>query len=121
MTERIVEKIEHIRALPEHIRLRYTVGAVVICMLFMIGIWILTIKQGFLEISPEVSRGKDQAEETISNASEAFPSTDSLRTLKENSEALRVENKDNAEEFINQELENKNTNFNNPGSNQVPQ
>lgn len=121
MTERIIKKIERIRMLPEHLRLRYTVGAVALCMIFVIGLWLLTLKQGFLEISPEVSRGKNQAEESFFNASEAFPTTDSLRTLKENSESLRVENKGNAEEFINQELENKNTNFNNPASNQVPQ
>lgn len=116
MTERILEKIERIRTLPEHIRLRYTIGAVAICMVFIIGIWLLTLKQGFLEISPEVSQGKDQAEETLSNVSNSFPNTDSLRDLKERSETLKVENKNNAEEFLNQELETKNTNFTNSGA-----
>lgn len=116
MTERIIQKIEHIRSLPEHMRLRYAFGAVAICMIFVIGIWILTLKQGFLQMSPEVSKGKDQAEETLSNIPEALPATDTLKSLKENSESLKVNaNKDNAEEFLNQELERKNTNPSNPG------
>jgi hypothetical protein len=115
MTERIIQKIEHIRSLPEHMRLRYAFGAVAICMIFVIGIWMLTLKQGFLQMSPEVSQGKDQAEETLSHIPESLPATDSLKSLKENSESLKVDaNKGNAEEFLNQELERKNTNPTNP-------
>lgn len=110
MTERIIQKIEHIRSLPEHIRLRYTIGAVIICMIFVVGVWVLTLKQGFSDISPEVSQGKDQAEETLSNMGEVFPDTNSLKTLKENSESLRANNPtDDAESFLNQETERKNS------------
>jgi hypothetical protein len=110
MIERIIGKIEHIRTLPEHIRLRYMMGMVAVCMIFIIGIWILTIKQGFSNISPEVSNGKDQAGETISNLKDDLPPTDSLRSLKENSDMLRLNEKENnAEDFVNEELERKST------------
>ncbi len=124
MTERILQKIEHIRSLPEHIRLRYTVGAVAICMLFVVGIWLLTLKQGFSEISPEVSSGKNQAEEALSNVSQSLPTTDSLRNLKETSESLRVNNNPlgtDADEFVNQELERKKTDSTLPTPNQESQ
>ncbi len=110
MTERLIQKIEHIRSLPEHIRLRYAFGAVAICMVFVIGVWLLTLKQGFHRISPEVSKGKEQAEETISNIPDTLPVTDSLRSLKESSESLRLNgNGGDADEFLNQELQRKET------------
>ena len=106
MTEHIVQKIEEIRQLPEHVRLQYALGAVAICMFFVIGVWILTLKQGFLGMSSEVSTGKDQAKETSTSVRESFPNTDSLRSLKENSESLRVNNAGgNADQFIEGELE----------------
>lgn len=43
----IEKKIEEIRAEPEHVRIRYVIGAVVISMLFVIIIWIASIKQTF--------------------------------------------------------------------------
>lgn len=110
MMERVTQKIEHIRTLPEHIRLRYALGAVIVCMVFVVGIWFLTLKQGLNDVSPEVSSGKEQVEENLSNLGEGFPDTNSLETLKQNSESLRVNNPtDDAETFLNQEIERKNT------------
>jgi hypothetical protein len=109
MIDRVIQKIEHIRTLPDHIRLRYTIGAVAICMIFVIGIWLLTLKQGLREISPEISEGKEQTGKTFDEMGNAFPNTNSLETLKENSESLRVNNPtDDAEGFLNQEAEKKN-------------
>lgn len=111
MTDSIIQKIEHIRSLPEHIRLRYTLVAVAICMIFVIGVWILTLKQGFLHIAPEVSDGKNQAEESLSQVKESFPDKESLKTLKESSGSLQVDtNKEGAEDFLQQELTRQNPN-----------
>lgn len=113
MIERILQKIEHIRSFPEHIRLRYTLGAVAACMIFVVGVWILTLRQGFLQISPEVSTGKEAAEETLSTLNETLPKADSLRSLKDEAESLRVNNNEgNADDFLNKELQEKNTNMN---------
>ena len=119
MAERLMRKIEEIRELPEHIRLRYVIGLVAICMLFIIGIWVLTVREGFLGAVSEVNTGSEQAKEGISNIRESLPSTDSLRTLKEQSEGLKVDaNPESTDQFINQELERSN---NGGALNQVPQ
>lgn len=119
MAERLIRKIEEIRALPEHLRLRYVIGLVAICMIFIIGIWILTLREGFLGSVSEVNTSTEQAKEGISTVRESFPNTDSLRTLKEQSEALKVNSgTESAEQFINQELE-RSTKENTP--NQIPQ
>lgn len=105
MTEKIIRKIEEIRQKPEHIRLQYTLGIVLVCMVFVIGIWILTLRQGFMGMADEVSSSKQQAEETITSVKEALPNSDSLRDLKESSEPLRVNsNESNADQFIESEL-----------------
>ena len=108
MTERILQKIEHIRSLPEHIRLRYALGSVIVCMVFVVGIWMLTLKQGFREISPEVDQGKKQAEDALSGMDQTLPVKESLQNLKEQSESLRVKSKEETtDEFLDQEIQRK--------------
>lgn len=43
----INEKIEEIRQKPEHERVRYVWGAVAISMLFVVIIWIVSLKENF--------------------------------------------------------------------------
>ena len=43
----INKKIEEIRQKPEHERIRYVWGMVVICMFFVIILWIISLKDGF--------------------------------------------------------------------------
>lgn len=106
MTERIAQKIEEIRQKPQHIRFRYTLGLVLVCMVFVLGVWILTLRQGFFGMKGEVSTGKEQVEETITTTKEAFPNPNSLRDLQKNSEPLRVNSaENNADQFIESQLE----------------
>lgn len=106
MSEKITQRIEEIRQKPEHIRFRYTLGLVLVCMIFVIGVWVLTLRQGFIGMKGEGDAGKEQAEEAITSAKEAFPNPSSLRDLQENNEPLRVNNtENNADQFIESELE----------------
>lgn len=106
MTERMVQKIEEIRSMPEHVRLQYAFGAVFICMIFVVGIWLLTLREGFLGVSSEMKEGSDEVESSISTVKSALPTTDSLRTLKEQSESLMLEKNDNnADQFLEGELQ----------------
>lgn len=105
MPEKITQKIEEIRQKPEHIRFRYTLGFVLVCMIFVMGVWILTIRQGFIGMKGEGDTGKEQAEEVMNSAKEIFPNSNSLRDLQENQEPLRVNNTENsADQFIEGEL-----------------
>ncbi|MFZ2187309.1 MAG: hypothetical protein WAV46_01645 [Candidatus Moraniibacteriota bacterium] len=54
MAQGLWEKIEAIRAQPEHIRMRYVVGCLFVSMLFIVGIWLLTVGESFHSISKEV-------------------------------------------------------------------
>lgn len=63
MARSLWEKIESIREQPEHIRMRYVVGCIVVSMLFILGIWLLSVGESFRNISREVPgatlKGKD--------------------------------------------------------------
>lgn len=57
----INKKIEEIREKPEHIRMRYVWGCVIVSMLFIFLIWIFSVKENFSSINfdrgslPEIS------------------------------------------------------------------
>lgn len=57
------EKIEWIREQPENIRMRYVLGCLFVSMAFILGIWLLSLKESFQSIKrdvPEVSeKGKE--------------------------------------------------------------
>ena len=50
----IEHKIKEIRRQPEHIRLRYVWGSVVVCMVAIIVIWFLSIKVNFMDLDGSV-------------------------------------------------------------------
>lgn len=79
--------IGDIRQKPEAIRVRYMYGCVVVTMLFILGIWFLSITESFRSIATEAPEIKDQA-------AQAFPksddSTDSLSELLEKGKTLDV-------------------------------
>ncbi len=66
----IEKKIEEIRKSPEHIRERYVWIAVIICMLFVLGIWLVSFKTTFksqekenLQIKELIEKSKDSIDE----------------------------------------------------------
>lgn len=115
MTERIARKIEEIRLQPEHVRLQYALGAVLVCMIFVLGVWILTLREGFLGVSAEMEEQDGTVENSISTVRQTLP-TDSLRTLQEQSESIRLNtgNANNADQFIEGELQRSTNNQNVP-------
>lgn len=46
----IQEKLEEIKKQPEHIRMRYVVGCVVVSMIFVFVVWLVSLKQNFEHI-----------------------------------------------------------------------
>lgn len=73
----INQKIEEIRQKPEHIKIRYVWGGVAISMLFIITIWILSMKTSFQKI--DSSEGQTlpdfrQSLEEINNIKDSTPS-----------------------------------------------
>lgn len=50
MARGLWEKIEHIREQPEHIRMRYVLGCLFVSMTFILGIWLLSLKESFNSI-----------------------------------------------------------------------
>lgn len=47
------KKIENIRSQPEHVRIRYVIGAVFVSMIFILIIWFAALKQSFYTIREE--------------------------------------------------------------------
>lgn len=50
MARGIWGKIEWIRAQPEHIRMRYVLGYLFVSMLFILGIWFLSLAESFQDM-----------------------------------------------------------------------
>ena len=73
----INNKIDEIRSKPEHIRVRYVWGTVAICMLFILVLWIFSVKDIFNSMNiqsessgsclTDIKKGfEDQGQETPS-------------------------------------------------------
>jgi hypothetical protein len=82
----IWEKIEAIRHQPESVRMRYALACVGISMLLIIGLWLLSVREGFSDFSEGLSA-------TIEKGKEINPQTDtpSLNDMFEQSKTLRVD------------------------------
>ena len=54
----IQEKLEEIKRQPEHIRMRYVLASVFISMIFVLVVWIISLKQNFKTIqgNPQVNK-----------------------------------------------------------------
>lgn len=72
----IEQKIEEIRRKPEHVRLRYTWGAVSVCMVAVLTIWFVSIKVNFANFDDDVSSA-------VSDAKNQFDILESGQDLKE--------------------------------------
>ncbi len=62
MFESLERKINEIRQQPEHIRLRYMWGALIISMIFIFAIWIMSIRINFVHV-----RNDDRSQATVDN------------------------------------------------------
>jgi hypothetical protein len=78
-----------IREEPEVIRMRYLIGSVVVAMLFVIGVWFLTIQQNFREPSSDAELRKQDVESLVTETKDALrEETTSLQQLKDSNQSL---------------------------------
>lgn len=86
MARGIWGKIEWIRAQPEHIRMRYVLGYLFISMLFILGIWLLSLAENFQGMKKDIPAAALKGKELLPK--EGVPS---LSGLLEQSVPLRVD------------------------------
>lgn len=89
MFERINQKIEMIREEPEAVRIRYAVLMVVVSMLFVLGVWLLTIRENFRETTADSPVKKQDLDSLVSDTKSALQTeTNSLQELKDSNQSL---------------------------------
>lgn len=99
MTTALWEKIEAIRKEPELIRRRYVMVCVSISMVFIIGIWLLSVSDTVTTTAEDLPKAMEQGK----NMTGGVPS---LNDLFEQSAPLRIETKaEQSNEFIKQQME----------------
>ncbi|MEI9966502.1 MAG: hypothetical protein WDN67_02530 [Candidatus Moraniibacteriota bacterium] len=76
MLNKLADKIAHIQTQPENVRIRYLVICLGVSMLFIVSIWILTLKENLHSIS----QTKAQIEELNPKSSEGGSLQDLLRS-----------------------------------------
>lgn len=84
MRETLWRKIEEIRREPEHIRQRYVLVCLVVSMIFILGIWLLSLKENFRSFSRTPLLGESEQDLLLK---EEPPS---LQDLTDEFETLRV-------------------------------
>ena len=72
----INKKIEHIRQQPEHIKMKYVWGAVVVCMFFIVIIWVISVKTMFHKST--AGQDLNQLKESFSKSDIQVPSISDL-------------------------------------------
>ena len=93
MAIEIWKRIEYIRQQPESVRMRYLLGCLVVSMLFILSIWLLSLRESFGIISSEVPAAPQSIPEALSGGS-----GQSLNDLVEGQTPLRVEENQNSGE-----------------------
>lgn len=76
MAKGLWEKIESIRQEPEHIRMRYVFGCLIVSMAFIVGIWLLSLGESFRNISKDVPGTVEKGKSMLPK--EKAPSIDDL-------------------------------------------
>ena len=84
----IWEKIENVRRQPEHIRMRYVWGSLIVSMLFIVSIWLLSLHESFSSLSKDTPTAIEQGKEALKGNGQPEPS---LSDLMEKNAALQVE------------------------------
>jgi hypothetical protein len=69
-------KIEWIRAQPEHIRMRYVLGYLFVSMLFILGIWFLSLAESFQDMRRDAPTAAPEGKDLLPK--EGIPSLSGL-------------------------------------------
>lgn len=97
------EKIEQIRQEPEHVRQRYVVISVSISMVFIVGIWLLSVGEN-------VSKTASDVPSAVEGGRSLVPKTPSLTELFGETAPLRLESDPvPGKQFLDQEITNRDT------------
>lgn len=96
------KKIEEIRRQPEAVRMRYAMIGVSVSMVFIFGIWLLSVQDGVSTVAEEVPAA-------LGNNNGLIGSSPSLNDLFEQAAPLRIDKETvDGSEFFNQQLQQKN-------------
>lgn len=99
----IGEKIEAIRREPEQVRMRYVMLCVTVGMVFIVGLWLLSVHENIAVTAKDLPKTIEQGKKDLSGGS-----TPSLNDLFQQSAPLRIEEKSvNGSQFYNQEQQNR--------------
>ncbi|MFZ2299682.1 MAG: hypothetical protein WAW00_00935 [Candidatus Moraniibacteriota bacterium] len=102
MARGLWEKIEWIREQPEDIRKRYVIMCLVVSMLFVIGVWLLSLKSGFQSISQDIPAAAEKGKDLLPDGQ-----VPSFGSLLEQSAPLRVDGQDTktGEQYFNEQFQ----------------
>jgi hypothetical protein len=67
MFDKIEKKVHEIQRQPEHIRLRWVWGSVIVAMIFVLFIWVMSMRISFLDVNTAT-----QPRESISDIQDRF-------------------------------------------------
>lgn len=98
-------KIEAIRKEPEHVRMRYVFLCLAVSMIFIVGVWILSLSESLHSVTKNTSG-------VIETGRASVPENNvpSLNDLFNRADTLQVEGKETTgEEFFQSQVESKNT------------
>ncbi len=84
----INKKIEEIRQQPEHIRLRYIWGLVAISMLFIVTIWVFSLKESAKKLHSEDTSNLPDISQSLEEIGKIKDSTPSINDIMENDQNL---------------------------------
>ena len=81
------EKIEYVRRQPEHVRMRYVILCLIVSMVFILGIWALSLKESFQSVAKEIP----QTVEKGKNILQTNEQSSSLNDLMKQAAPLQVD------------------------------
>lgn len=94
------DMIDEVREQPEAVRRRYMYGCVATTMVFVLGIWLLSVSESFRSVAVEAPELREQAAQVLPK-----PDTSTLSGLIEQGKTLQVDDKGaKAEDFFETEL-----------------
>jgi hypothetical protein len=95
------EKIEQMREEPEHVRQRYVVIAVSVSMVFIIGIWLLSVGENVTQTASDIPKAVEGGKSLV-------PGTPSLNSLFGETAPLRLETDPvPGKQFLDEEITNR--------------
>ncbi len=95
MISRIAQKVRDVRLEPEHVRMRYVMICLAVSMIFIVGIWMLTLRESLAN-----ARTDREAVETLTPTLGGEPSLSDLDSLRVEDQAPKT-----GQEYFNEQFE----------------